>query len=183
MLLVAAAKEELGPLVGEVLGVGPVHAAVRMATLLERHRPDRVVLIGTAGAYPGGPAIGTAVVAHRMGLSWGIAALGLGYVPRAPLPIDADPTLLSLLTCPRHAVLTAGAITTDPDLARRLADDWTVEHLEAFAAALACKSAGVPFVAVLGIANGVGPDAHAEWLANRDQAQSAARAAILPVLS
>jgi len=111
-----------------------------------------------------------------------VAAMGLGYVPRAPKPIEADPTLLSRVTVPRHAVLTVGAITTDRTLARRIADGFTVEHLEAYGVAWACKQAQVPFLAVLGITNDVGPDAHVQWLTHRDAAQAAARQAISPLL-
>ncbi len=178
MLVLAAAREELGDLPGEVVGVGPVAAAAQAAVLLERLQPAGVVLIGTAGAYDGGPPIGIAVAGRRVGLTWGIAAMGLGYVPRPPPAIDADPALLDRLAVPRHDVLTTGAITTDPTLARRFADGWTVEHLEAFSVAWACQQAGIPFVAVLGISNKVGPEAHAEWLTHRDEAQAAARAAV-----
>jgi nucleoside phosphorylase len=181
-LVVAAAREELGELEGEVLGVGPIVAAVRTAAVIARRRPARVVLIGTGGAYVGGPPVGTAVAASRLGWSYGVAALGLGYVPRPPAPIEPDPELLAALDLPRHAVLTTGAVTTDPDLAQRLADGWSVEHLEAFGVALACREAQVPFVAVLGVSNRVGPDAHVEWLTHRDAAQDAARLAIAPLL-
>ncbi|MCB9679164.1 MAG: phosphorylase [Alphaproteobacteria bacterium] len=183
LLVMAAAPEELGPLEGAVVGVGPVVAAANTARILERDKPDRVVLIGTAGAYPGGPAIGQAVAASRVGLSWGVAAMGLGYVPRAPKPVECDVGLLARIKVPQHAVLTVGAITTDRTLARRIADGYTVEHLEAFGVALACKQAGVPFVAVLGITNDVGPDAHVQWLTHRDAAQQAARDAIQPLLA
>lgn len=178
----AAAPQELGSLAGEVVGVGPVVAAANAARLLERHHPERVVLIGTAGAYAGGPPIGQAIAASRVALSWGIAAMGLGYVPRAPEPVDCDKTMLARLDLPRHPVLTVGAITTDRTVARRIADGYTVEHLEAFGVAIACQQAGVPFVTVLGITNDVGPDAHVQWLTHRDAAQQAARDAIAPLL-
>lgn len=183
MLLMAAAREELGELSGEVVGVGPVVAAARAARILEQKRPDRVVLVGTAGSYEGGPPVGSAIVAQRVGMSYGVAVLGLGYVPRAPQPVDADREMLDRLAIPRHHVLTVKAITTDIGLARRLSDGWTVEHLEAFSVALACREAGIPFVAVLGIANTVGPDAHVQWLTNRDAAQKAARDAVAPLLA
>lgn len=189
MLVVAAAPEELGSIDGAVVGVGPVVAAARAAAILARLQPEAVVMIGTAGSYIGGPPIGTAVAASRVGLSWGVAALGLGYVPRAPSPVDADPGLLARLdqgpngSLPRHQVLTVGAITTDTSLAGRLSDGWTVEHLEAYAVAFACREAGIPFVAVLGISNIVGPQAHVEWLTHRDAAQEVARQAIRPLLA
>jgi nucleoside phosphorylase len=103
-------------------------------------------------------------------------------VPRAPEPIDGDAAMLAALDVPRHSILTVGAITTDRTLARRISDGHTVEHMEAFGVALACKHAKIPFVAVLGITNDVGPDAHVQWLTHRDAAQAAARAAIAPLL-
>lgn len=178
MLLLAAAREELGDLEGAVVGVGPVVAASRAARIVAERKPDRVVLIGTAGTYAGGPPVGSAIASARLGLSYGVAALGFGYVPRAPQPVDGDPEMLERLGLPRHNVLTVGAVTTDTTLAERLSDGWTVEHLEAFSVALACRDAKVPFVAVLGIANTVGADAHVQWLTNRDAAQQAARNAI-----
>jgi nucleoside phosphorylase len=111
-----------------------------------------------------------------------VATLGLGYVPRPPAPVDCDAEMLDRLTVPRMPILTVGAVTTDLALATRLADGWSVEHLEAFGVALACREAGVPFVCVLGISNDVGRDAHVQWLTNRDAAQEAARVAVAPLL-
>ena len=183
VLVMAAAPEELGPLEGSVVGVGPVVAAAAAARILEAQRPDSVVLVGTAGSYHGGPPIGTAIAATEVALSWGVAAMGLGYVPRAPKPVICDSSMLARVEAPRHRVLTVGAITTDSTLARRIADGYTVEHLEAFGVACACQQASVPFLAVLGITNDVGPDAHVQWLTHRDAAQAAARDAILPLLA
>lgn len=176
MLVLAAAREELGDLPGAVVGVGPVIAAASTAKLLVESRPSAVVLIGTAGAYPGGPDIGTVVASSTLGLSWGIAALGRGYVPRPPDTLSGDAALLARAGLPAHRVLTTGAITTDAELSHQLAEDWSVEHLEAFAVAWACNEANVPFLAILGIANEVGPDAHMQWLTHRNAAQDAARA-------
>ncbi len=186
VLTVAAVREELGPLDGEVLGMGAVGAGVRSASLLAERRPEHVVLVGTCGAYAGGPPLGTAVASRRLGLSWGVAALGLGYVPLAPSPLQADPDLLGALEaggCAPVDVLTVGAITTDRALAARLGDGWGVEHLEAFAVATACQQAGVPFVAVLGVANEVGPKAHQQWLTHRDKALQVAQQAAAPLLA
>ena len=183
MLLLAAARQELGDLDGEVVGVGPVVAAATAARILERRKPDRVALVGTAGSYDGGPPVGAAIAAARVGMSYGVATLGLGYVPRAPQPVDGDREMLETLGLPRHNVLTVGAVTTEALLAERLSDGWTVEHLEAFAVAWACKELRIPFVAVLGIANTVGSDAHVQWLTNRDAAQQAARDALAPLFA
>ena len=182
MLLLAADREELGDLPGEVVGVGPVIAAANSARLLAEHQPRRVVLIGTAGSYSGGPDIGDAVVSRTLGLSWGVATLGLGYVPRAPGPSSGDPAMIERSGLTPHDVLTVGAVTTDPDLGERLGEGWTVEHLEAYAVAWACARASIPFVAVFGITNEVGPDAHLQWLTHREQAQSTAREAVQALL-
>jgi purine-nucleoside phosphorylase len=177
-IVVAAVAEELGDLRGYVLGVGPIVAAVNAARLLARVRPTGVALVGTAGVYEGGPAIGSVVAASRVGWAAGSAVSGLGYVPVPPPPLDCDPELLKALDLPAVPVLTTPAITTDRDLARRFAKEWAVEHLEAYGVALACREERVPFVAVFGIANEVGPDAHAQWLLHRDAAQGAARRAL-----
>jgi purine-nucleoside phosphorylase len=95
--------------------------------------------------------------------------------------LQADPALSARLGLPSSAVLTVPAITTDPEMVTALTGaaggPWAVEHLEAAAVALACAAVGVPFACALGIANRVGPDAHAEWLANRAAAEAGARAA------
>lgn len=177
MLFVSAIQDELGDLAGEPLGVGPVVAAIRMATLLERLKPAAVCFIGTAGTYGSEPRVGSVIASRRIGLSPSVAVMGLGYVPRPPRPVECDRLLLESLGLERADVLTVSAITTDPTLMARLADGWQVEHMEAYGVGLACHKAEVPFVAVLGIANRVGPDAHTEWLENQAEAQDAARAA------
>ena len=179
LLIVSATREELGDLPGQPLGLGAVVAAARMGALVERERPDAVVMLGTGGAYPrGGPALGSAIAGRRFGLSAGVAALGLGYVPHPPAPIEADAGLLGLLHLPQVDVLTVQAITTDADLADRLSDGWQMEHMETYGAAWACARSGVPFVAVLGVTSLVGPDAHTQWLLHRHEAQARAREAV-----
>ena len=182
ILVVSAVAEELGELPGRTVGIGPVVAAASTAHILASLQPDAVVLIGTAGSYRGGPSIGRACVASRVGLADGAAAMGLGYVPRPPAPIPCDARLLARTDLPQHDVLTTGAITTDPLLAERMADGWQVEHLEAYGVACACAAADVPFLAILGIANVVGPDAHVQWLTHRNEAQDAARDAAAALL-
>lgn len=146
-----------------------------MGRLLAESRPSRVVLVGTAGVFPGrAPTVGSVILARRLGLGATAVTLGLGYQPGAPPVLTADAP--DLPGCLRADVLTNLAITTSPDLAARFAQDWEVEHMETFGVAWACHAAGVPFAAVLGITNTVGPDAHAEWLRHRSAAESAARA-------
>jgi purine-nucleoside phosphorylase len=175
--VVAAVVEELGALEGVALGVGVVPAGIAAARLLAGERPDAVVLVGTAGAYGDLP-IGAVIAARRVGLVSGTATLGKGYVPRAPPPIETDAALRVRLGLVEADVATLVAITTDPALAASIAEHWAVEHMEAYGVAAACAAAGVPFAAVLGITNRVGPGAHVEWRANRDACQTAAAAAV-----
>lgn len=179
ILVVAAVAEELGDLDGVALGVGPLRAAAAMARVLVEQAPSGVLLVGSAGAYPGGPLVGAVVTGGRLGWCDGATAVGAAYTPLAPPPMVGDAALMQRLGLPRVAVLTVPAITTDPAMVAALAGcaggPWAVEHLEAAAVALACASAGVPFACALGIANRVGPEAHAEWRANRGAAEVGAR--------
>lgn len=175
---VAAVAAELGDLDGEALGVGVVRAAAATARLLARRGLRAVVLVGSAGALPGGPPVGAVVCAASVRLGSTAARLGLGYVPQAPPVLATDAALRSRLGLPALPVVTNLAITTDPALAAALAADAAVEHMEAYGVAWACAEAGVPFVAVLGIANRVGPDAHGEWITHRAAAEAAVREAV-----
>lgn len=174
-LVVAAVADELGDVPGEALGVGVVRAAAAMARLLWERAPDSVLLIGSCGTYSPACPIGAAVVSGRLGLADGGAVLGMAYAPLAPEPLSSSAEIVAELGAPVGDVLTVGAISTHPELVAALGKSWQLEHLEAFGAAWACAEAGVPFAACLGVANRVGPNAHAEWLAHRGEAEAAAR--------
>ncbi|MES2638990.1 MAG: hypothetical protein V4850_05890 [Myxococcota bacterium] len=176
--IVSAVDDERNGLDGVSLGVGMLPAGITTARLLATEHPDAVVFVGTAGAYAGGPAIGSVVTARSVGLVSGSATLGLGYVPLAPAPLLSDAALLRALDLPLVDVACLVAITTDPALAARIGISWQVEHMEAYGVAAACAAAGVAFAAVFGITNVVGPSAHAEWRANREACQGAAAAAV-----
>jgi nucleoside phosphorylase len=178
LLLVSSVADELGDLQGEVVGIGAITAAARMASILATKRPDKVLLVGTASAYPGGPELGGVVTARRVGTSASVAVMGLGYVPRPPNPLICDPFILHDLGLDSVDVLTASAVTTDSVLAGRLSDGWQIEQMEAFGVALACAQADVPFAGIFGIASLAGPEAHVQWLSHRSEAQEAARRAI-----
>ena len=182
LLLVSSVADELGGLKGEVVGIGAISAAARMAAILANQRPEKVLLIGTASAYPGGPGLGEVVTARRVGTSASVAVMGLGYVPRPPSPLVCDPFILHNLNLESVDVLTASAVTTDSVLAGRLSHGWQIEQMEAFGVALACAQADVPFAAIFGIASNAGPEAHVQWLSHRTEAQEAARLAVAPML-
>jgi nucleoside phosphorylase len=172
-----------------VVGVGLIEAAAGTARLIERQRPRAVVLIGTAGVYPGADvddvALGSAVLVRTMHLASASVARGNAYLPE-PLPATAtvNSALLDELAAatalPICDVACPLAITRAATVAQQLrkATGAALENLEAFAVARAAASVDVPFAAVLGIANRVGPEGHAEWRAHGEKAAAAACAAV-----
>jgi nucleoside phosphorylase len=91
-------------------------------------------------------------------------------------PDEAFSRALAGESVQRACVATTLAITTDDALAHRVAETLAceVEHLEAFAVAVACAAVGVPLAVVLGVANRVGGRARNEWLRHHDAAGQAA---------
>jgi futalosine hydrolase len=194
-LIVSAFEPEIAPLrrlvrglrgiVLEPIGIGAIDAAVGAAGAIARVRPARVLFVGTAGIYGrekgARQAIGTAVVAGEI-LCMSTAALkGEAYLP-GPMVVQV-PTSRSLQTAlagggddqPRD-VASPLAITRSAALGRRIAEATgaTLENLEAFSVARAAAAAGVPFAAVLGVANRVGPTGHEEWQRHHRAASRAA---------
>src|SRR5450432_714427 len=165
------------------VGVGTVDAAVGASPEIARARPRRVIFVGTAGVYPGQSAaleIGTAAVASELRLVSTATLRGDAYHP-APLVAAAETTpalrarLVRAADAPLAIVACPLAITQTAALARRLAATGAaLENLEAFAVARTAAAARLPFAAVLGISNIVGPRAHAEWRANHLPASRAA---------
>lgn len=182
VLVLSAVASERGDLPGFDVGVGPVRAGVSAGRIFAEEHPRAAILVGTAGAYPGGPAVGNVVVARRLGLERSVSEVGLGYAPLAPEPLLTDVELQGASGLPTADVFTVLAITTNPQLVAARSTGWQVEHMEAFAVALAAQDAGIPFAAVFGIANEVGPDAHAQWVANRERVEAKARDAVRAML-
>jgi futalosine hydrolase len=162
----------------ELCGFGPVAAAARAATVVARHRPDRVMLIGIAGTYsPAALAIGTATVfdsvtMHGVGVGAGAgfisaAALGFHHWQEDQSPAsDLDTLSLStvgtaaagLLTC-----CTASVDAEEADLRRRQYPHVSAEDMESYGVALACRLAEVPLAVVRGLSNEVGDRELVRW--------------------
>lgn len=196
ILVLSAFEPELTPLrralkkqtgvVCIAAGIGAVDAAVGAAQAIALHQPRLVLFTGTAGGYHAEAPVGAVVIARRLHLVSTAAERGEGYLPaplrtreetnravRQGLLRAAGATAAALLV---QDVATPLAITSKVALGRRLARDSGagVENLEAFAVARAAARAGVPFGAVLGISNRVGPRAHAEWVRHQQSATAAA---------
>ena len=173
MVFVAAVPEELGELPGFSLGVGSVAAGIAMAERLAELRPERVVLVGTVGAFRADMPVGSVWAAEKLGWSDPLKSSKTGYVPLPPPEMWVDPLPIGLSGA---RVLTSLGVTTDAKIVADYGENWDLEHMEVGAVALACQRRGVPFGAILGVANRVGPGAHAEWRANRGMVESRVRA-------
>lgn len=178
MLFLAAFSPELVGLEGEAVGVGLVESALGAARVIAARKPERVVLVGTCGAYANsGLSIGDVVVARSIVLAAPSGALIDGVMPTS---LDTDAALSSCFDAKAARVATTLSITTDDEVARVLERSTRagVEHLEAFAVARACAVANVPFTAVLGVANIVSARGRDEWRANHERAAAAACAIV-----
>jgi nucleoside phosphorylase len=173
------------------VGIGLPMAAVGTAMHLGELQPRAALLIGTCGAYDGcGLSIGEVVVARRVRL---VDPSELGGLTQFPEPMavvtDAHAPMadrIAAATGARSAdVATTLAITVDDATAGRIAraTGVEVEHLESHGVATACAARGVPFGAVLGIANFVGSRARAEWRMHHREAASRAADAVVRWLS
>jgi nucleoside phosphorylase len=197
-LILAAFHPELAPLralLGEgmsarvgalqvtarVVGIGLPMASVGAATALAEVTPRVAVMVGTCGAFAeSGLSTSDVVVARRLRLGATGLAEGLAQFPD-PMSIatSAEERVVEAL-CRAGGkgvdVVTTPAVTVDDAAAERLAR-WAgaqAEHLEAYGAAVACAARGIPFTAVLGVANVVGSRARDEWRANHRRAAAAA---------
>jgi len=175
------------------VGVGLVEAAIGASRLIAEHCPDAVLLIGTAGVYPNFSAkleIGTAIVAGKIVLLPEILPGHHSFLPAVlPKATSSSAVLVRALkkavglpcadvACPLGITATAKAAVTAGALS-----GCALENLEAFAVARAAALAKIPFAAVLGIANHVGPAGHREWQRHAKQAAAAACQAALAVLT
>lgn len=182
-LLLAAFPPELAGLdqappdgwLAATTGVGAIAAAVETARLLALHRPARVLFVGTCGAYDARLAIGDLLAAsaaiavsldEREGRAYRPSIEQVRWPATWALPLDA------------HPVAVPPAITCTDEGARVLAAVAAAEHLELTGVFAACHAAGAQVAAALGVANRVGPGAHAEWRAHHADVSRALVAAL-----
>ena len=199
LLIVAAFDPELAPLTlagltppgspaiaTRAVGVGMPAAAAGAATAIAELAPRFVVLVGTCGAYrASGLAIGDVVVADAVRVADGFAVEGRAEFPALMATVLASDaglrTELEAAGARSAHVATTLGITVDDASAARIGQgtQTQVEHLEAFGVAHACVARGVPFAAVIGVANFVGSGAREEWRANHHAASAAVARCIL----
>ncbi len=171
------------------VGVGLVESGIATARLLDQHRPSAVLLIGTAGVYPGQSAElvpGGAAIAGCIRLLPRISSYEHAYLPAiVPTLAKSTPSLVRGLrraaglpcvdiACPMGITASVAGASVAAKLS-----GCALENLEAFAVARAAAKAKIPFAAILGIANHVGPSGQREW---QRHAKSAAERACQAVL-
>jgi nucleoside phosphorylase len=190
-LFVAAYAPELERLAAQgaataAIGIGAVESAAGAERILLEQRPARVILVGTAGSYPGSTlAVGQVAVAR-------VAHLALRSGEYAPAPMgrraeadrDMSERLATLLEAPLVEVASPLGITSSDEEAARLAKAMPVglEQLECFSLFRAAARVGIPATALFAVANRVGASAQAEWRQNRVVAEEAAQTAALRLI-
>jgi purine-nucleoside phosphorylase len=160
-------------------GIGALAAALETARLLSLHRPARVLFLGTCGAYDGRLAVGDVIAAARAIATSVEEAEGRAYRPAAETTWWDATWRLPL---PAHDVAVPPAITLTAAGAAALGRIAAAEHLELTGVLAACAAAAVPAAAALGVANRVGPGAHAEWTRENVRVSALVVAAVRPVL-
>jgi futalosine hydrolase len=174
-------------------GVGLVEAAIGATRLLVEHKPAAVMLVGSAGVYPGSHpelALGGAAIVDGIRLLPEILPGKHAFLPTLmPARARSTPALVRTMRRATHlptadvaCPLAITASTRAAQAAARLSG-CALENLEAFAIARAAAAMGIPFAAVLGVANHVGPDGHREWKQNGRKAAAAACEAVVKYLT
>lgn len=168
----------------ETIGIGLVEASLGMAAAIAKHKPQLVVLIGTAGSYPDrGLKIGDVVEAAEARIACPAHAEGRAALPTLMKSRVVLPDLRLASMRPRRVI--AGntlSITTEDSLAWAIRDFLRadIEHLEVFSAARACELARIDFACVLGIANAVGDMGRRQWHEHHEDASKAVVNVVAP---
>ncbi len=162
------------------VGVGKVAAAAGTMFLVERHRPEELLVFGTAGALSDEVRLGDLVIASEVvpadtGIahSGGFNTTGPGIGGEGTLlfhpSFDAAPELLqravdaaSSASLPHRVgkVLTCDQVVLDPELRLHLGESFQAlaVEMEGAAAAQVAAGAGIPFLAVRGISDELSHD-------------------------
>ncbi|NOY92235.1 MAG: hypothetical protein GXP55_13660 [Deltaproteobacteria bacterium] len=172
----------------KTVGLGLAASGGGTARRIAALSPRAVVLLGTAGVYPGPPGYQPedVVVAETLQL---VSVAALDGTAAFPDPLQTSCETSSAIS---HGVAAGGgrvhlaavantlAQTIDDALAGRIhrATGAHAESLEAFGVAQACRLAELPFTAVLGIAHQVGSNAKQDFPRFQPGAAIAAAAAL-----
>ena len=166
----------------QLCGLGPIAAAARAAALVSRYKPDRVLLIGIAGAFDtDAHPVGSAcrfdqVACYGIGVGSGSKYAGAGSLgmlqfnggdanPKLGDVIDLISTFVRDVPCHGQLLTACSGSTNQDEVDQRksLFPNAVAEDMEGFGVAMACTLAGVPLQIVRGISNRVGDRNHENW--------------------
>jgi futalosine hydrolase len=171
---------ELTNCVIETCGFGVVASGIRTSQLLAIHRPQKVLLLGIAGAYRGRLAVGTATSFSRIAC-YGIGAgCGQQFQTAGELgwsqwkdmnTAEAIHDVINLESNEASDSSGATLVTTcaasgcEADAENRLRKfpDADAEDMEAFSVAMACHMANVSLTVIRGISNIAGDRNKSHW--------------------
>lgn len=174
---------------GKAVGMGVGASGPATARGILAVYPRAVILIGSCGVYPNLPQYRPhdVLVSSRVQLVSHAVNAGRSEFP-GPMQTsqECDPLLGAGLAAGGGRVFMAQvactlARTTDDTIAASLhpATGCEAENLEAFSVAEACKSAKIPFAAVLGVSNIVGSTGTRDWTQFQRAAVNAAAETIV----
>ncbi|MDX2005818.1 MAG: futalosine hydrolase [Meiothermus sp.] len=163
-------------------GIGKVNTAATLAAYAQRHRLERVLLFGIAGAYAeSGLEIGDCALAERevqadLGVKdggmkgMGFPTLTVGEPPRQfhnRFPLDKALTaeLKKTLGLSAQTFLTADLVSSNPSEARQLSRRWeaALENMEGAAFAQTCLWLGLKGAELRSVSNVAGVRDKAQW--------------------
>lgn len=154
-------------------GIGPLAAAKAVASLAEQAVNRDVVFIGTAGIFA--PHFTKPYLVRATGVRWLQADERLGHAYSIP-GIYPRMKLTSLPAWSKSLPSCEVVCTSTISLAAKLPDDLdpthTIENLELYSCAHEVSFAARSFVALFGITNAIGPDAHQQWRTHHSEAAS-----------
>ena len=144
-----------------VCGFGLAVAGAGAAHAIARHRPSRLVLVGSAGSYDlarapvGSAVIASAVRCHGIGAGE-LSAAELGWVESDQIELGGGGGLV---------LSVASASATPAEAANRLRKHprAVVEEMEGYAIAVAATLFEVPLTVVRGVSNVAGDRDQANW--------------------
>ena len=146
-------------------GIGGVSAAATTARLLATALPQKVLFVGTCGAYSNSLDISDCIAASEAIMTSVPEIMERAFRPQLETTRWQATWELPL---PKHAVIAAPAITSNLEDATLLGQIADVEHLELAGIFAACHQANILVASALVVANHVGPSAHEEWSANHE---------------
>lgn len=204
LLVVAAHASEITPLetalarssIANVrcaaLGVGAIESAIGMNHALAIFSPEKVLLVGSCGVYPGVDDIqmGDMICANEVvwadiSLLQNQSQLPQSVITRISMQKKVHKNLDTAFQLKPARVAQTAAVTVDDALAARFAQlsQAQVENLEAFSVALATQKSGIPLSICLYVTNVVGSKSREQWREHQGEAAKSIADGVLRLMN